>query len=288
MVGANATSYTWGGLKPNTYMCFHIRAYNSAGDSSWDPNVSPYYVCTTTPNVVSVPNLNWGGYTTGFVNPDPQNYPLAVSASWKVPAVSNCLSVPINGNGDVATWVGLGGVSSNDLEQIGTEVGCISVTGPYYFAVYDLYPADSTRTELSPIQYPVSPGDSMRADVVEQGAGTGGSQFVLQEWDTGSSAHPKNWYFQTIWLGPGTSDPNVTPLTADWIVEDPAQVTFMQFSPAEVFTGCYWTQDNVKHYLGQGSSLGEYTITTSTGTPKELTGPIATNGTQFPVTWKHN
>jgi len=72
--------------------------------------------------------------------------------------------------------------------------------------------------------------------VVEQGAGTGGSQFVLQEWDTGSSAHPKNWYFDTIWLGPGTGDPNVTPLTADWIVEDPVQSdgyqeTFMKFSP---------------------------------------------------------
>ena len=47
--GANSTTYTWGGLAPGTYMCFKIRAYNSAGDSAWDPNVSPYYVCTTTP-----------------------------------------------------------------------------------------------------------------------------------------------------------------------------------------------------------------------------------------------
>lgn len=111
---------------------------------------------------------------------------------------------------------------------------------------------------------------------------------MLQEWDTGSSTHPKNWYFHTTWLGPSTSNPNVTPLTADWIVEDPSQETFMQFSPAEVFQNCYWTQDNVKHYLGQGSSLTQDTITTSTGTPKELTGSIATNGTQFQITWKHN
>jgi hypothetical protein len=301
LVKANRISYTWGSLKPNTYMCFHIRAYNSAGDSSWDPNVSPYYVCTTTPNVVSVPNLNWGGYTTGFVNPDPQNYPLAVSATWKVPAVSNCLSVVLGSYGDVTTWVGLGGVGSNDLEQIGTEVACHDgpLLGPYYYAVYDLFPTDSSLTQLSTTQYPVDAGDSMRADVVEQGAGTGGSQFVLQEWDTGSSAHPKNWYFEKTWIGPGTSDPNVTPLTADWIVEDPpqppqlgtGQETFLQFSPAEVFKGCYWTQDNVTHYLGQGSSISKDTITTtgtSTGTPKELTGPITTNGTQFQVTWKNN
>ena len=47
--GANSTSYTWNGLAPGTYMCFKIRAYNSAGDSAWDPNISPWYVCTTTP-----------------------------------------------------------------------------------------------------------------------------------------------------------------------------------------------------------------------------------------------
>ena len=48
-VGPNSTAYTWGGLAPGTYMCFKIRAYNSAGNSAWDPNVSPWYVCTTTP-----------------------------------------------------------------------------------------------------------------------------------------------------------------------------------------------------------------------------------------------
>jgi serine/threonine protein kinase len=48
-VGADSTSYTWGGLSPGTYMCFKIVAYNSAGDSAWDPDVSPWYVCTTTP-----------------------------------------------------------------------------------------------------------------------------------------------------------------------------------------------------------------------------------------------
>src|ERR1022692_197014 len=150
----------------------------------------------------SMLSYNYGGYTIGFVNPDPQNNALAVSATWKVPVVANCLSVPYLG--DVSTWVGLGGIGSNDLEQIGTDVKCASITGPYYYADYDLFPTDSSETLLSTTKYPVYPGDSMRADVVEQGAGTGGSQFVLQEWDTGSSAHQHNWYFDTLWLGPGT------------------------------------------------------------------------------------
>jgi hypothetical protein len=48
-VGPDSDSYTWGGLSPGTYMCFKILAYNSAGDSAWDPDASPWYVCTTTP-----------------------------------------------------------------------------------------------------------------------------------------------------------------------------------------------------------------------------------------------
>jgi hypothetical protein len=58
--GANSTSYTWGGLAPGTYMCFKIRSYNSAGDSAWDPNVSPWYVCTTTPKSPPAnPTIYW-------------------------------------------------------------------------------------------------------------------------------------------------------------------------------------------------------------------------------------
>lgn len=63
-VGPNSTksaTYTWGGLAPHTYMCFRIRAKNSAGDSAWEPNVSPWYRCTTTP----APKLfTWDDYLT--------------------------------------------------------------------------------------------------------------------------------------------------------------------------------------------------------------------------------
>lgn len=58
--GANSTSYTWGGLAPGTYMCFKVRAYNNAGDSAWDPNVTPWYVCTTTPkSQPAKPTIYW-------------------------------------------------------------------------------------------------------------------------------------------------------------------------------------------------------------------------------------
>jgi murein DD-endopeptidase MepM/ murein hydrolase activator NlpD len=40
----NTNSYTWSGLTPGQYMCFMVRAYNSAGSSAWTP-----YACTTPP-----------------------------------------------------------------------------------------------------------------------------------------------------------------------------------------------------------------------------------------------
>ena len=48
-VAKDVTALTWGGLAPNTYMCFKVRAYNAAGVSVWVPNQSPWYRCTRTP-----------------------------------------------------------------------------------------------------------------------------------------------------------------------------------------------------------------------------------------------
>ncbi|WSG48242.1 protein kinase [Dactylosporangium sp. NBC_01737] len=47
--GANATSYTWDGLTPGTYMCFKVRAFNASGVSGYSPPAQPDWACTTTP-----------------------------------------------------------------------------------------------------------------------------------------------------------------------------------------------------------------------------------------------
>ena len=75
--GANSTTYTWDGLAPGTYMCFKIRSYNSAGDSPWDPNVSPWYVCTTTPKTPkpkSCPTVLLGLHGFGQGPPNTKKY----------------------------------------------------------------------------------------------------------------------------------------------------------------------------------------------------------------------
>ncbi|MGI5239022.1 protein kinase domain-containing protein [Dactylosporangium sp. CA-139066] len=45
----NATSYTWDGLSPGTYMCFKVRAFNPSGVSAYAPPSQDAWACTTTP-----------------------------------------------------------------------------------------------------------------------------------------------------------------------------------------------------------------------------------------------
>lgn len=40
-----AVSYTWTGLKPDSWTCFHVRASNGDMPSDWDPNAPPWYTC---------------------------------------------------------------------------------------------------------------------------------------------------------------------------------------------------------------------------------------------------
>lgn len=96
--GPNSTTYTWGSLAPGTYMCFKIRAYNSAGDSPWDPNTSPYYVCTTIPKPApptSCPAIHFIGFHgTGQSEAGPQYLGMGqtVLATWQALASHGTVS----------------------------------------------------------------------------------------------------------------------------------------------------------------------------------------------------
>jgi serine/threonine protein kinase len=88
----NSTSYIWGGLAPSTYMCFKVRAYNGAGDSAWEPNVSPWYRCTTTPapssstapSTVSVSSTTGWQETSVYLKSGDKFTVTYASGSWSV------------------------------------------------------------------------------------------------------------------------------------------------------------------------------------------------------------
>jgi hypothetical protein len=192
--GANSATYTWGGLAPGTYMCFKIRAYNSAGDSAWEPDVSPWYRCTTTPalppgspiyicsnspRIDCVTTSNWAGYSY-VEKTGPVRY---VEGTWVVPNVTfPCLLYPASDQ--VAVWAGLWGsvvtLAQDWLPQIGTESSC-SVPNES-LAVWSMpHPADGTAyllqgktwvpentaggEDITIENFSVSPGDTMDAGV---------------------------------------------------------------------------------------------------------------------------
>ncbi|MFZ1075571.1 MAG: G1 family glutamic endopeptidase [Minisyncoccia bacterium] len=98
---------------------------------------------------------NWSGYvaTNGTFT--------GVSGSWTVPAVAPSESAQAD-----ATWVGIGGVSSSDLIQIGTQAIAQS-DGTSYEAWYELLPGTSI-----PISMQVNAGDVMSASILQQGTGS--------------------------------------------------------------------------------------------------------------------
>ncbi len=122
---------------------------------------------TTTPAAVSTPpplsaamadrSPNWAGYAvqTSINNPRSDSFE-SVEASWNVPSVDCSAS-----DSDYASafWVGIDGITSNSVEQIGTESDCIGGS-PVYYAWYEIFPEDSITLNLH-----ISPGDEVHAKV---------------------------------------------------------------------------------------------------------------------------
>jgi hypothetical protein len=85
----------------------------------------------------------------------------SVSASWTQPTAT-CTKT----ESSVAFWVGLDGISSDSVEQVGTLAECVSGSASY-LGWYEMYPA-------APVDYTnvVKPGDALSASVTFSGTDT--------------------------------------------------------------------------------------------------------------------
>ncbi len=104
-----------------------------------------------------VSSASWGGYylsgAAGAFS--------SVAAGWTAPAAA-CVA----GSQFASFWVGLDGVSSASVEQVGTEADCAGGKATY-FGWYELYPA-------APVDFgnKIAPGDAMTASVTFSGTET--------------------------------------------------------------------------------------------------------------------
>ncbi len=120
---------------------------------------------------------NWAGYAIQTSFDSPQSDAVdSVEASWNVPAVDCSLS---DNDYAAAFWVGIDGITSNSVEQIGTESDCIG-GAPVYYAWYEVFPQDSVTLDLT-----ISPGDEVHAKVEYVSGNT--FRYTLSDLTTGET-----------------------------------------------------------------------------------------------------
>jgi hypothetical protein len=177
----------------------------------------------------SYTSTNWSGYmaTTGTFS--------TISGAW------NATTPTGNGSTTTAdgTWIGIGGVSSDDLIQVGTD-NTVSAGGHVTAtAFYEMLPAASEPIAT----ITVTPGDSMTASITK-GSGNQWTITITDKTDNES-------YTNTVTYASTES-------SAEWIEEDPSytetrQIPFDNFGTAD-FSAALTTMNGSSANLTTGSA----------------------------------
>ena len=126
---------------------------------------------TSRPGHTVIHSLNWAGYAANRAGTTFRQ----VSASFPVPYL-NCQGTTPSYS---SHWVGLDGLGSSSVEQVGIEADCTGSTAQYY-AWYEMYPKPVT------IVFPVRAGNAIQASVTYRQYTR---KFVLMLRDTTNGRH---------------------------------------------------------------------------------------------------
>jgi len=202
---------------------------------------------------VTSSSSNWSGYAASggtFTS---------VTATWTVPTVTATSS------GADATWVGIGGLTSNDLIQAGTQAMVDGSGTVEYSSWIEMLPQSSRNVPLS-----VSAGDSVTVTIAQQ---TGNDWLITMKNNT-----TKGTYSVTVQYSSSNS-------SAEWVQEAPSVgrglVSLDQFGTVQ-FSGASAVRDGKTMSL---SALGAKAITMINGLGQAIAQPstIATDGSSFTV-----
>ncbi|HLH67248.1 MAG TPA: G1 family glutamic endopeptidase [Solirubrobacteraceae bacterium] len=226
----------------------------------------------------STQSSNWAGYA---VHRRGVTF-TQVAGQWTQPTVS-CVPGPPSYS---SIWVGIGGYSesSRALEQIGTEADCSGDGTEQSSAWFELVPAPSTTISL-----PVAPGDGVRATVTLSGHEV---SFELEDLTTGRS-FTRRLHARLI-----------DATSAEWIVEAPSVCsghscqalpladfgsTGFAFATATASPGVsgtvlspYWRATKITLVEDAQRLFG---ADRAAGPVSAVPGPLAYNGSLFPVTF---
>jgi hypothetical protein len=205
-------------------------------DPSGDGSASGGTSTTTAPPLTTTSYLstNWSGYLAATPHTDYTT----VSGAWTVPTATSTS----NQNSYDAAWIGIGGVTSGDLIQVGT-MDTVSHGQETSSAFYELLPRSATAIS----SLTVTPGDSMNAVITE--TANGQWSITITDITTGKSFTTAVGYSSSL-------------SSAEWIEEDPSS-SFGNLLPFDSFTPVTFT--------GATTTAGGGSITAAAGSAQPIT-----------------
>lgn len=231
---------------------------SGSGSSSGSSTGSSGSGSSSSPSSTSYTASNWAGYL------EVGSTYTAVSGSWVVPNPA--------GDGKQTTadaaWIGIGGVNTTDLIQVGTE-DTVSADGQLSIAVfYELLP----NSPHYPATITVSAGDSISASITE----VSNSTWVINIEDNTNGQSYSN-----------TVSYSSTNSSAEWIEEDPSYasgglVPFDNFGTVP-FSAASVTINGVAESLA-ASNASSVTMVDSSNHPIAIPSAIGSSGASFSVT----
>ncbi len=214
---------------------------------------------TTPPTTTGYSSTNWSGYlaATGTFS--------GISASWTVPQATGSSTTKTSAD---ATWIGIGGVTSSDLIQVGTQ-DIVSPGGQVSTAAfYELLPNVSQTIP----GVTVASGDSMTASLTETSPGLWTINIIDN--NNGQS------FTQTVAYASSQS-------SAEWIEEDPSHA-FNRLFPLDNFGTASFTSglttDNGSAVTIAGSNAQPVTLVTDEGQAVATPSVIGSDGGSFNIT----
>jgi len=199
-------------------------------------------------------SLNWSGYVA-----DRGTF-TSVSGSWIVPDVASASSTMAD-----ATWVGIGGVTSENLIQAGTQALTDRRGNVTYEAWYEMLPQDMQTIEL-----PIRPGDAMSVSLTETSADVWQVSFIDRT--TGATYTTSLNYHSSL-------------SSAEWIEEMPtANIGALPLDNfgSVMFTGGSATENGESVTIA-GSNAKPLTMVTRNGSPLASPSVLGTDGASFAV-----
>jgi hypothetical protein len=233
-------------------------AWKISGDAQPSANIPPGASPGAPPATVGSTSRNWSGYIASggtFT---------AVGATWTIPAVSASNGTSARAD---ATWVGIGGATSTDLVQAGTQA-TVENGVVQYSAWVETLPQPSQNVSLA-----VNAGDTVTVSLTEQTAGT---------WNiTIRNATSGDVYNGTVTYASSVS-------SAEWIEEAPsagrAGVVVLDSFGVVQFTNASAVKDGQTVTPAAAGATAVTMVNTKSGVTLATPSALGSDGASFTVT----